>query len=80
LYIGLEEAAPQLKWCGSEVVPGLLQAEAHMRTLIKAGNPGVGRGDDQPGRRCRLIGLADDVFAARLFPWRRACAWLDGAK
>ena len=49
VYIVLEEAASQLKWYESEVVPGLLQAGAYARTLIKADNPGVGRGEDRPG-------------------------------
>jgi hypothetical protein len=50
VYIGLEEAASQLTWYESEVVSWLLQAGAYARTLIKADNPGVGRGGDQPGR------------------------------
>ncbi len=48
--IGLAEAASQLTWDESEVVPGLLQAEAYARTLIKVDNPGVGPGGDQPRR------------------------------
>ncbi len=39
LYIGLEEAASQLAWYESELVPGLLQTEDYARTLIKAANP-----------------------------------------
>ena len=50
VYIGPERAASQLTWYESEVVSGLLQAGAYARTLIKADNPGVGRGGDQPGR------------------------------
>jgi Domain of unknown function (DUF5753) len=50
VYIGPEKAASQLTWYESEVVSGLLQAGAYARTLIKADNPGVGRGGDQPGR------------------------------
>jgi hypothetical protein len=34
----------------------------------------------KPGRRGWLIGLADGVFGARLFPSRRVCAWLDSDK
>jgi hypothetical protein len=49
VYIGPEEAASQLTWYESEVVPGLLQAGAYARTLIKAGNSGVRRGEDRPG-------------------------------
>jgi transcriptional regulator with XRE-family HTH domain len=41
VYIGLEEAASQLAWYESELVPGLLQTEHYARTLIQADNPGV---------------------------------------
>jgi transcriptional regulator with XRE-family HTH domain len=41
VYIGLEEAASQLAWYESELVPGLLQTEDYARTLIAADNPGV---------------------------------------
>ncbi len=41
VYIGLEEAASELAWYESELVPGLLQTEAYARTLIEADNPGV---------------------------------------
>ena len=41
VYIGLEEAASQLSWYESELVPGLLQTEDYARTLIEADNPGV---------------------------------------
>ena len=41
VYIGLEEAASQLAWYESELVPGLLQTEDYARTLIQADNPGV---------------------------------------
>jgi hypothetical protein len=41
VYIGLEEAASQLAWYESELVPGLLQTEDYARTLIEADNPGV---------------------------------------
>src|SRR5450759_1645068 len=41
VYIGLEEAASQLSWYASELVPGLLQTEDYGRTLIAADNPGV---------------------------------------
>ena len=40
VYIGLEEAASQLAWYESELVPGLLQTEGYARTLIEADNPG----------------------------------------
>jgi transcriptional regulator with XRE-family HTH domain len=41
VYIGLEEAASQLAWYESELVPGLLQTEGYARTVIEADNPGV---------------------------------------
>jgi transcriptional regulator with XRE-family HTH domain len=41
VYIGLEEAASQLTWYESELVPGLLQTEDYACTLIEADNPGV---------------------------------------
>jgi transcriptional regulator with XRE-family HTH domain len=41
VYIGLEEAASQLAWYESELVPGLLQTEDYARTVIEADNPGV---------------------------------------
>ena len=41
VYIGLEEAASQLAWYESELVPGLLQTEEYARTVISTGNPGV---------------------------------------
>src|SRR5207237_8143133 len=62
VYIGLEEAASQLAWYESELVPGLLQTEDHARTLIQPDNPGadaeeisrsvpVGRARQPPVRR-----------------------------
>ncbi|GLY81073.1 helix-turn-helix domain-containing protein [Actinoallomurus iriomotensis] len=39
LYIGLEEAASQLSWYTSELVPGLLQTPDYARTLIRAHYP-----------------------------------------
>jgi transcriptional regulator with XRE-family HTH domain len=41
VYIGLEEAASELDWYESELVPGLLQTEDYARTVITADNPGV---------------------------------------
>jgi transcriptional regulator with XRE-family HTH domain len=41
VYIGLEEAASEISWYESELVPGLLQTEDYARTLIEADNPGV---------------------------------------
>ncbi|MFC4009371.1 helix-turn-helix domain-containing protein [Nonomuraea purpurea] len=52
LYIGLEEAASQLSWYESELIPGLLQTPDYARTLIEADNAGV---DEQEiERRVRL--------------------------
>ncbi|QKV94709.1 helix-turn-helix domain-containing protein [Streptomyces sp. NA02950] len=39
VYIGLEEAADQLSWYESELMPGLLQTEDYARTIIQAHNP-----------------------------------------
>jgi hypothetical protein len=39
--------------------------------------PGPAGGRAGPVRVSWLIGLADGVFGARLFPSRRVCAWLD---
>src|SRR5690349_19107521 len=41
VYIGLEEAASQLAWYESELIPGLLQTEGYAHTVIRADNPGV---------------------------------------
>jgi hypothetical protein len=41
VYIGLEEAAAELTWYESELVPGLLQTPDYARTLIRSDNPGV---------------------------------------
>jgi hypothetical protein len=41
VYIGLEEAASQLAWYESELVPGLLQTDGYAHTVIRADNPGV---------------------------------------
>ena len=52
VYIGLEEAASQLAWYESELVPGLLQTEDYARTLIAADNPGVD--DEEISRRVHV--------------------------
>jgi transcriptional regulator with XRE-family HTH domain len=39
VYIGLEEAASQIAWYESELVPGLLQTEDYARALVAAGLP-----------------------------------------
>lgn len=38
LYLGLEEAASQLFWYESELVPGLLQTEGYARAVITSGH------------------------------------------
>ena len=52
VYIGLEEAASQLAWYESELVPGLLQTEDYARTLIAADNPGTD--DEEISRRVHV--------------------------
>src|ERR1700733_3183904 len=52
VYVGLEEAASELDWYESELVPGLLQTENYARTVIAAGNPGVA--DDEIDRRVHV--------------------------
>jgi hypothetical protein len=52
VYIGLEEAASQLSWYESELVPGLLQTQDYARAVIRAGNPGVDQ--DEIERRVRV--------------------------
>src|SRR5487761_1690011 len=49
VYIGLEEAASQISWYESELVPGLLQPEDYARSVVKADNPGVD--DEELDRR-----------------------------
>ena len=39
VYIGLEEAASQISWYESELVPGLLQTEDYARAVIRAIRP-----------------------------------------
>ncbi|MFI9272918.1 helix-turn-helix domain-containing protein [Kitasatospora sp. NPDC052896] len=52
LYIGLEEAAAQIDWYESELIPGLLQTEDYARTIIRADNPHEEEGEIE--RRARL--------------------------
>jgi transcriptional regulator with XRE-family HTH domain len=52
VYIGLEEAASDLAWYESELVPGLLQTEDYARILIRAHNPGVA--DEEIDRRIHV--------------------------
>lgn len=41
LFIGLEEAAEELSWYESELVPGLLQTEEYADAIIASDNPGI---------------------------------------
>ncbi len=41
VYVGLEEAAAEISWYESELVPGLLQTKEYARVLIEADHPGV---------------------------------------
>jgi len=52
VYIGLEEAAGEIDWYESELVPGLLQTEDYARTVITADNPGVAQ--DEIDRRVHV--------------------------
>lgn len=52
VYIGLEEAASQLRWYEPELVPGILQTEGYARTLIQTHNPGVG--EEEVSRRVHV--------------------------
>ena len=52
VYVGLEEAASRLSGYESELIPGLLQTESYIRTLIKAGMPNAD--DDEIERRVQL--------------------------
>lgn len=52
LYLGLEDAAAQLCWYTSELVPGLLQTDDYARVLIRAGLPEVS--DEEIERRVRM--------------------------
>jgi len=45
VYIGLEEAASDIFWYESELVPGLLQTHDYAYALIEADNPGVESGE-----------------------------------
>jgi hypothetical protein len=63
LYIGLEEAASDLAWYESDLVPGLLQAEDYARILIRAHNPGAS--DEEVERRLH-VRIARQALVERL--------------
>ncbi|WP_067469375.1 helix-turn-helix domain-containing protein [Actinomadura macra] len=52
VYLGLEEAADHLCWYEAELVPGLFQTPAYVRTLIAADNASVGAAEIE--RRVQL--------------------------
>jgi hypothetical protein len=52
VYIGLEEAASELDWYESELVPGLLQTGDYARTLIRAYFPDID--DEEIDRRVHV--------------------------
>jgi transcriptional regulator with XRE-family HTH domain len=62
VFIGLEEAASQIDWYESELVPGLLQTEEYARAIIRAGNPD--EDENEIGRRVRLR-IARQALLAR---------------
>jgi transcriptional regulator with XRE-family HTH domain len=62
LYIGLEEAAAELRWYEAELVPGLFQTAAYARTLIGADNPGV---DDEEIERRVAVRMARQALLSR---------------
>jgi transcriptional regulator with XRE-family HTH domain len=49
LYLGLEEAASQLRWYQPELVPDLLQTAAYAHTVIRADRPDLG--DEEVARQ-----------------------------
>lgn len=52
LYIGLEEAASDLSWYESDLIPGLLQTEDYAHAVIRAHNP-----DEDPDEIERRVHL-----------------------
>ena|SRR5487761_1081731 len=52
VYIGLEEAASQISWYESELVPGLFQTDGYARTVIKAEHHDDG--EEEIDRRVQL--------------------------
>jgi hypothetical protein len=52
LYLGLEDAAAQLAWYTSELVPGLLQTKDYARALIREGLPDAS--DQEIERRAEM--------------------------
>lgn len=76
VYIGLEEAASQLTWYESELVPGLLQTEEYARTLISADNPGVG--EEEISRRVHVRMARQALIRRATVPLRLQVALNEG--
>src|SRR5487761_1855112 len=76
VYIGLEEAASQISWYESELVPGLFQTDGYARTVIKAEHHDDG--EEEIDRRVQLrvvpfsagvhLGLMTGPFEILRFP------------
>lgn len=66
VYIGLEEAANELRWYEAELVPGLLQTEDYARTLIRSDNPGTD--DDEIERRVQLRVARQSLITRKTSP------------
>ncbi|HEU5471101.1 MAG TPA: helix-turn-helix transcriptional regulator [Actinophytocola sp.] len=62
LYIGLEEAAAELRWYEAELVPGLFQTAAYARALIRAGRRDV---DDEEIERAVAVRMARQPLLTR---------------
>lgn len=52
LFIGLEEAASEVDWYETDLMPGLLQTRAYAQTIIQRGNPD--EDEDEVARRVNL--------------------------
>ncbi|GAA3016451.1 helix-turn-helix transcriptional regulator [Streptosporangium longisporum] len=63
LYIGLEEAASEIAWYESELVPGLLQTADYASAVISADNPGV---DDAEIERRVHLRIARQTLLTRV--------------
>ncbi|MDF3292004.1 helix-turn-helix domain-containing protein [Streptomyces silvisoli] len=63
LFIGLEEAASQIAWFESDLVPGLLQTDDYARTIIRADNPDE---DDEEIERRVHVRIARQVLLTRV--------------
>ena len=75
----VDHLMPVFPWAFLRAVhlPAGLPVPAGWTRAAAAGRARAGGGRPGPVRVSWLIGLADGVFGARLFPSRRVCAWLD---